>query len=61
MDDVKIEFEKMSETRVRSGAGPYRAHIMLGDGIHHSAEGDTPQQALVLAAMRWDRFSNARR
>lgn len=55
-DFPTISLEKMSDTRVQAGAKPYRAHIVGHDFDHH-AEADSPQEALVLAAMRWHRMT----
>lgn len=56
MDDVKIEIEKLPEHRVQYGSKMFRAHI-IGPTFDHHAEADSPQEALVLAAMRWHKMS----
>lgn len=56
MLDVTVSMEDVGTLRVENGAKRFRAHI-LSQGFECHAEADTPQKALVLAAMLWHKMT----
>ena len=56
----EVWLERMDPVRVKTGdCKPFRCQI-TGIGFDHFAEGDTPQEALVLAAMHWHKHQPER-
>ncbi len=56
MLDVTVSMEDVGTLRVENGAKRFRAHI-LSQGFECHAVADSPQEALVLAAMRWHKMT----
>lgn len=56
-NDIRVTVESVDRVRVKLGsAKAFRAHI-IGPDFEHHAEADSYQEALVLAAMRWHKYS----